>query len=335
MKKAIVFGAGARFRYFAEEIKSKYDVLAVFDNNEALQGSVCCDCPVRGKEIFSILDYDCVLVPTAKKKEMIKELVQCGVPEGKIVPWYPEGGHEWKRWRIWPEGDVLQADFDGLRFAVRHSSDECVLQEVFLHNCYSFYAGEEPFILFDIGMNVGLASLFFLHYPQTEHVYAFEPFRATYEQALANFELNDEFLQQRITAYNIALSNYAGTETFHYVEDFPGGMRIAKGATHAEAGAENAATIKIRDAAEVLSPLLAKHQDRKVVMKIDCEGSEYRIFQSMEKAGILERVQVFLIETHDDRENELKLALRKHGYAYFDQYRGNPGGCGMLYACKM
>lgn len=335
MKKAIVFGAGARFRYFAEEMKSKYDVLAVFDNNEELQGLVCCGCPVRGSEIFSSLDYDCVLVPTVKKREMIKELVQRGVPEGKIVPWYPEGGHEWKHWRVWSEGNVLQANFDGLRFAVRHSSDECVLQEVFLHNCYSFYAGEESFILFDIGMNVGLASLYFLHYPQTEHVYAFEPFRETYEQALANFSLNDETLQNRITAYNFALSDYAGTETFSYVGDFTGGMRIANGATHVEAGTENAATIEIKDAAEILRPLLAKHSDRKIIMKIDCEGSEYKIFQSMEKAGILDHVQVFLMETHDDRENELKSILRKHGYLYFDQYRGNPGGCGMLYAYKM
>ena len=75
----------------------------------------------------------------------------------------------------------------------------------FLYTLTISYSAKNSIVI-DIGMNVGIASLFFATLPHVEKVYAFEPFKAPYLRAMDNFKLNPA-LSAKIQAYNFGLSN--------------------------------------------------------------------------------------------------------------------------------
>jgi hypothetical protein len=56
----------------------------------------------------------------------------------------------------------------------------------------------------------------------------------------------------------------------------------------------------LKSAAQVFAKIIedakAKHLD--IVAKIDCEGSEFAVFEALETAGLLSEVSVFMVEWH-------------------------------------
>jgi hypothetical protein len=65
-----------------------------------------------------------------------------------------------------------------------------VVQELFAEGVYSIHLNTEKIVVCDIGMNVGIASLYFAGVNNVTKVYSYEPFPETYQRALANFSLN-------------------------------------------------------------------------------------------------------------------------------------------------
>ena len=74
-----------------------------------------------------------------------------------------------------------------------------------------------------------------------------------------------------------------------------------------------------------------------VIVKCDCEGSEFAIFRSLAAAGLLGRITACMVEWHamfDDRTQEDLIApLRDNGFIVFD--RSPPTGNGFFYAVKV
>lgn len=132
-------------------------------------------------------------------------------------------------------------------------------------------------------------------------------------------------VQNKIEAHNFALSDHYGTESFLYVPDFPGGMSIL--AKHNE----NGVSIEVKDAGDVLSPILKKIKG-KILVKIDCEGSEYEILNSLKKAELFPYIYSFVIETHLGREDEIKRMLKSEGYYFYANKEVN--GLGKLFAIR-
>lgn len=276
------------------------------------------------------LAFDVVLVvPGYHKMDIIRQLLQMGVAKEKIVPWFTEGGHRFKSRSFEIQDDCVLATMDDIRIALRHSSDFVAFEEIYLRNTYDFFYRARPAVAIDIGMNIGLASLWLAHEENIERVYAFEPFPETFQQAKENLARNPA-LARKIHAENIALSDCEGTRALGYRKDFPGGMSIFG----EEDAAGDAQSIVIKKAGDVLCPIFAAEKDHDIFVKIDCEGSEYEILDDLERAGILDVPKVYVMETHLGREQELLERLRRHGYAYFDQYDGR-GGLGALYAVKV
>ena len=69
-----------------------------------------------------------------------------------------------------------------------------------------------------------------------------------------------------------------------------------------------------------------------IVLKIDCEGSEYAILESMDGAGMLARCALIIIETHDGRQVEAQNVLTKNGFIWFWQRHSKT--LGFLYAVR-
>jgi FkbM family methyltransferase len=69
-------------------------------------------------------------------------------------------------------------------------------------------------VVFDIGANVGVFSLFLVsHCPSIEKIYAFEPVPETYRKMLKNLSLNND--PKQVCPYNIGLSDKAGSFSFY------------------------------------------------------------------------------------------------------------------------
>ena len=63
------------------------------------------------------------------------------------------------------------------------------VEEVILMNCYQYHLnGDNKEIVFDVGMNIGDSTLYFLQSAKVAKVYGFEPFRKTYMDAINNLK---------------------------------------------------------------------------------------------------------------------------------------------------
>ena len=163
---------------------------------------------------------------------------------------------------------------------------------VFCDHCYAFASNDE-FVAFDIGMNIGVSSLYFAGYENIKHIYGFEPFAPTFATALDNLAGNPR-LAPKITPHNFGLGSRNEWLEVHYKKDSPGSMSTAFDRFESESAVER---VEIRDAAETLGPMFAAH-DCKILLKIDCEGAEKDVLSSLAHGGALGRVDVIVMEWH-------------------------------------
>lgn len=183
-------------------------------------------------------------------------------------------------------GDLLYK-VDGVNLRITTAEEIFIIHEIFFERCYCVVAPTNYNVI-DIGMNVGYASLFFASSPTVDKVHAFEPFKPTFDDATANFELNPG-LKPKISAHNFGWSAGSEQRNLHYSPDLKG-----KNSIH-DAGAER---IQLRDAFEVLGEVVGSNPNAKFFVKMDCEGAEFEIFDSLKKRPLPESVFGFIIEWH-------------------------------------
>ena len=228
------------------------------------------------------------------------------------------------------DNDVV-VTIDGVSFYARVIDDLRFVAEIFLLRTYNFMLERECCVI-DIGMNIGLVSLRFAREEIVKEVHSFEPLKRTYDRALANLSLNPE-IAGKIFAHNIGLAeaDEDGTILVGDVDD-SGAFTIGGSAI---GGPEQ---ISVRNAATTLKPIIdaAKANGRDIVAKVDCEGSEFAIFPTLEAHGLLADVSVFMVEWHggdrDLSQRELIAPLIRHDFVVFDL--AGRSGNGFFYAVR-
>ena len=218
-------------------------------------------------------------------------------------------------------GDVIVGKFADVSFEVVNTEDLQVISEVFLANEYTIAPSSEC-VAFDVGMNVGLASLKFASNERVRRVVAFEPFSAPFQRAKRNIALNPA-LAAKIEPRNVGLAE--ADEEKEVLSD----ANTTIGVSIRGVGRGDKETIAVRDAATALRRDFdaARDDGLGVILKLDCEGSEFAIVGSLERAGLLSRVDVIVIEWHKWWSRELTQAdligpLNREGFMVFD--RTNP-----------
>lgn len=205
----------------------------------------------------------------------------------------------------------------GVSFYANDVDDIILVGELFLKQVYNFVA-EGEWCAIDIGMNIGLASLLLAAKPFVKEVHAFEPFTATFERARANLSLNPD-IAHKISVYNVGLEDKDEDRTVLIGDDRPSGSFTTTGWP---AGAPH--VICIRDAATTLRPIIeaAKALGRNVIVKVDCEGSEFPIFATLDTHGLLDDISALMVEWHrlDWRktQQDLMAPLLRRGFLVFD-----------------
>ncbi|HMI18874.1 MAG TPA: FkbM family methyltransferase [Sphingomonas sp.] len=230
------------------------------------------------------------------------------------------------------EGDAVVLTIGEVSFFARNRDDLNFISELFFENVYNIQF-DRPTCIIDIGMNIGLTSLQLSYKREVRQIHSFEPFQSTYERALDNVRINSP-AAKKITTYNFGLSdkNWEG-EIFASQTGDSGAM------TTIDVGEGIPVHIVLRDAGEVLAPIIAKSRARglDVIVKMDCEGSEYAIFECLKSWRLLEHITGFMVEWHamfgEKSQADLIKPLRKAGFVIFD--RSPPRGNGFFYAVNL
>lgn len=260
----------------------------------------------------------------------------------KTYPLLKGGMHYWKGFAQY-EGIVffgikdnrLVTEVDGIHFQVDHSGTLFVLEEIFAERLYDLRVNED-LILVDVGMNVGIASLYFAAQPNILRVFSYEPLKETFIQALANFSLNPN-LQEKIVPFQQGVSDYAG---FIEVPGTVSGSAVfSTDRDFIETlGTNNNGTVKVDivpiDA--VFQRVHKEHPGKRIFLKLDCEGEEYKIMDSLARAGHLPLISCIALEWHFKGYESLCTLLKEHGFSVFNLGRTEISPpCGMIYAINM
>jgi FkbM family methyltransferase len=237
---------------------------------------------------------------------------------------------------------VKVLDFDDLRttvkindivFHLQSLSNIVTVYELFIETIYDFDFGTTDNVIVDIGMNVGYASLLFAANNATTKVYSYEPFRLTYEEASANLALNKS-LQQKITANNYGISDYEGSADVPLMDSGDGGASTNKDILKIN-GTESlpVTTVKIKDISTELTSIIHNHPGQSIYLKVDCEGEEYPIFESLNTKGLIDKAAGYIIEWHLKGPEPILSYLQKAGFVTLNLPKYDATS-GMIYAIK-
>lgn len=209
-----------------------------------------------------------------------------------------------------------------------------IAKEVMIEGDYDFDVSGQDFIMIDIGLNVGITSLWTARKPCIRKVYGFEPFGPTFRSALLNLKANPQ-LSAKIEAFNFGLSNADKAVEVRYLPSSPGVMSTVwdKFHDHEELAVEQ---VELREAAAVLRPILKSHTER-VFMKMDCEGAELEIIPHLHETGILKQVDFLVLEWHRQDPQPLVDLLTQNGFLCLrtKESRGPGGRVGVVKAVRI
>ena len=228
------------------------------------------------------------------------------------------------------DGDVI-VTIDGISFYARVPDDLRFVDEIFFRSTYNFSLGRDCCVI-DIGMNIGLVAMTFARKDFVKQVHSFEPFKGTYSRARANLSLNPE-IAAKISAHNFGLADADEDKTVLIYDESDSGAFSIRGS-----GSGTPEAISVRNAAKVLGPIIeaAKADGLSIVAKVDCEGSEFPIFETLEQHGLLAELSAFMVEWHrgilGKTQRDLIAPLLTHGFTVFD-LTGKTGN-GFFYAVR-
>jgi len=216
---------------------------------------------------------------------------------------------------------VKVAQGNGLNLGYIFDGDGIIIvEEIFKNEEYNFDIGAQAVVI-DIGMNTGLASLYFATRGDVEDVYGFEPFKPTFEQAMFNFKINEKYAD-KIHPYNYGLGDKDKELTLEYYSRTPGRMSTVKSINEIHPSRKyetKTETVQIRNAAKDINSIIERHKDKKFIIKCDTEGSEKEIFESLDSKGILKSIDMVILEYHFSYDVPLMDILKRNGFVFFKQ----------------
>ena len=196
------------------------------------------------------------------------------------------------------------------------------ISEVIAYDTYSIphlYEFDD-FVVFDIGMNRGYASLRFAEFNNCSKVYGFEIDDVTYNKAVYNKKLNPQ-LADKLRFYNFGISDKNSSEKLYFVKGADTLSTLEADyidIQYPSKAAKDKVETKIVDvmrASEVIENFIKLDDIKsKIVLKIDTEGSEYKIIDDLIQTNTIQNIDVIMGEAHKFGENDFDLKLENAGF---------------------
>jgi len=223
---------------------------------------------------------------------------------------------------------------EGVVMDISNKSDHplYLVKEVFVKSEYNLNIGKES-ILIDIGMNRAAASLLFAANENIKRIYAYEPFKPTFEMAKKNLKLNPE-LSEKINAFNFGLGKAEITLELPYMPNATGGMSTTHDVCRGEKHVKKE-TVVIKDAAKEIASILEENKNKHIIIKCDCEGAEFEIFERLNEKNIISSIDVVMMEYHFGSPDRLVNILTEKGFALQVRPGSRKSKTGYIYAVRM
>ncbi len=229
----------------------------------------------------------------------------------------------------------LSIEIDNTRFLINDEEELFILTEVFLEGSYNLLSPTNKKIaVIDIGMNVGITSLFYASKNQVEKVFSFEPFTPTYNMALNNIKLNTSF-SHKLQPSNFGLAKEEKEMQVSFSLKQKGRMGL-NGIPQKSTVIKNnftQQTIQLKPVAGQFSSIKEKVKDNFVVCKMDCEGAEYELIDALYDAQLLSLPDAYFIEWHYKSPDDIIAKLVQCNYNVIGT-TFRPLHSGMIYALK-
>jgi len=164
------------------------------------------------------------------------------------------------------------------------TSDFSVFRQIFMNDEYGLELDGTPQVIFDIGANIGLASLYFAHRFPDSRIYALEPDPSNF----AILTLNAESIPKIVLLQNALWNRNTPLEMIEDGHD-KWGIQVR----------ELSDSQKNHVQAVSMEFLIEQYRIAKIdLLKIDIEGAEFELFEGDCKSW-LSKVKVLVIELHD------------------------------------
>jgi FkbM family methyltransferase len=231
------------------------------------------------------------------------------------------------------DSDILTTP-QGIRIDISETLDNPLYSviEVFVRSEYDLNIKKDS-ILIDIGMNRAAASLFFAMNESIKKIYAYEPFKPTFEMAKKNLDLNP-VLSKKIIPLNFGLGKSETKLILPYSADASVGMSTTYDVCRNRKNTKKE-TVIIKDAAKEISSILEENEGRHVIVKCDCEGAEFEIFERLNEENLVGRLDVIIIEYHFEKPDILINILTENGFAAQTKVGSQKKKTGYIYAVRM
>ncbi len=329
MKKVVVVGVGKVYSELKLQLDKNYDIVAILDNNVA--GNVIGQFDVMPVSTICSLEYDFVFITSIQFCfEIRNQLLELEVDKDKIIPFI--GCNEMISPSVLSfKNNMLWYDNSEICFGIKENEGIGGLTEIFSKNVYDFQT-DKNCIVIDVGMNIGLSVLYFAERRNVMRVYGYEPYKRTYNIAQRNIQFNKELITEKIVVKNAGLGKENRIIRVSYDSDWLTRFSVID---NEDIGGKE--EVEIRDAGKEISLIIDKSEkdfgcNKKIVLKMDCEGSEYDIFQRLYETDTIDNIDIIMMEYHRGNTSMLKKILFEHGFVYFDFAKSF--GLGMLYAVK-
>jgi len=213
----------------------------------------------------------------------------------------------------------------GLKMKIRvNSTDIMQLTTIWVDKEYTIpgFEIDENDVIIDIGGHIGLFILFCKQFCKKGKIFCFEPVKENYEQCRENIRINN---LQNINLFNMAVTKETGETSIYLNEDDSGHSVFLK----------NNKSVKVKSIS-LKDILLSNKIEHCNLLKIDCEGAEYEIIESVPE-HFFENIDKIIIEYHFAKDNQElleKLIKKLKTASYSLTTKEMDDGMGLIYACK-
>jgi FkbM family methyltransferase len=174
-----------------------------------------------------------------------------------------------------------------------------------------------PKVIWDIGANIGVASLYFaMHYPNAR-LYGFEPVPANYEVCQLNYK---NLPGGKVFPWAVGASS--GTATFEMRATDPRGGGLGKNFSGTDTSIQKF-DVRVRSISDLLDEDKLEPPD---LVKIDVEGAELEVLRGI--GSNTTKLKRMLVETHGlDLEQKCLAWLTSNGFVVRHSHFEMPGYC--------
>jgi FkbM family methyltransferase len=217
-----------------------------------------------------------------------------------------------------------------------------IVREIFAQHIYFIhpkYLLQKEYVVFDIGMNRGYASIYFASQPWCKAVYGFELNEFTFKLAEQNTTLNYN-LRDKIKLFNFGLGKQYAQLKCYYLPHRDGicttSYEFLKSYAPEEMHRVIEKEITIKKTSTILESIVATWPAKEnVILKIDVEGAEYDILGDIIQnyPEFLSQVEVIIGEAHLGLE-PLTKSLAPFGFEEVATKNYNPKTTDFLFIRK-